>query len=75
MRGFDDLGPWLTLLSNVETLGAIPVVVATTEEFAQDWIVTVYAMDMSLGYVLDEIIWRGTHGFFTPLGLMCHPAR
>ena len=60
----------LALLCDVEAFGTIGIVVSTAEEFTQYRIVP---GKNHLGTRSVRI--RVTDGFFTPLGLMCQPAR
>ena len=61
-----------TLFCDVKSLRTVRIVIAASEKLAQDRIISA----MQSEYIRkNRRRGRGTHGFLTPLGLMCQPAR
>ena len=70
-------GGWVirTLFCDVKSLRTVRIVIAASEEFAQDGVISTW---QTREYVRSSGDTRGVgraHGFLTPLGLICHPAR
>lgn len=60
-----------TLLSDVKPFGPVGILILASEELPEDGIISGERQGWTIVGRVREI----THGFLTPLGLMCHPAR
>ena len=61
-----------TLLSNVKALCTIRVVISAPKELPENRIVTAGKAELPKAKCIWSMV---THGFLTPFGFMCQPAR
>ena len=66
-----------TLLSDVKSFRSVSILILASEELSEDGIISDERQGRNVRLLrgLRRLVREVTHGFLTPLGLMCHPAR
>jgi hypothetical protein len=60
-----------TLLCNVKAICSVRIVISASEELPKHWVVTAAGK----AKLPRTNLWSVTHGFLTPFGLICQPAK
>ena len=74
-EGCGDCGWEFTLLGDIEPFGSVGILIFASEKLPQYRIISDERQGRDIVRVLRRWVQKRTHGFLTPLGFMCHPAK